>query len=128
MISPMRDRAAGSRGWPGKGLAYFLQEIAIWLTRTFIVATGIVAIIFLVALAKLVFDPKHGAAHYGQFTVRKGLWVWSSITVGCWVVGVRLVPSVLRHISNRLTPGSSDELEGDARFHPLGESSSSRDR
>jgi hypothetical protein len=104
-------------------LAAVCEGLAIWCRRTFIVITGIVAIVVLVALAKLALEPKHGAAHYGAFTVRRGLWIWSSVAIGCWLIGVRLAPAALDHISDTLVPRRLSQPEDDSRPHTPDEQS-----
>jgi hypothetical protein len=60
---------------------------------------GIAALAFVVSLAMLIFNRRHGAAHYGDFTVRRWLWICPAMAVGFWLVGFRWLPAILGYIA-----------------------------
>jgi hypothetical protein len=60
---------------------------------------GITGLGFVIAVVMLIFNSKHGAAHYGELTVRRSLWVFPSMMFGAWLVGFRLLPSLLGRIA-----------------------------
>ena len=65
---------------------------------------GIATLGFVISLIMLIFNHKHGAAHYGDLTVRRWLWVFPAIAVAAWLVGFRFVTGVFAYVGARLLP------------------------
>jgi hypothetical protein len=56
---------------------------------------GISGLAWVVAVVMFVFNAKHGAAQYGDMTVRRWLWEAPAIAVGAWLIGFTLLPRLL---------------------------------
>jgi hypothetical protein len=63
---------------------------------------GISALGMVVAVVMFIFNQRHGAAHYGDFTVRRWLWEFPAVAVGAWLIGFRWIPWLLGFIGMRL--------------------------
>jgi hypothetical protein len=92
------------RGAVRRALGALLFKLARGIQKLSLFFGGIAGLAFVIAVLMLIFNSKHGAAHYGDMTVRRWLWVSPSMMLGAWLVGFRLLPSLLGRIAVALLP------------------------
>ena len=67
-----------------------------------------------------IFNSKHGAAHYGNYTVRRWLWMFPAVALVAWGVGFLAIPSLLGRLGVLV-------LSGEDRYRLAAEVEVSRD-
>jgi hypothetical protein len=87
-----------------RALSAFVFKLARGCQSLSLFFGGISALGVVVALVMLIFNPNHGAAHYGDLTVRRWLWVFPLIALAAWLIGFRLLPSCLGWLAVVLLP------------------------